>query len=253
MKKFFFFDIDGTLTTLLTSKVPDSTRECLYQLEKRGHFVAIATGRLQISGWEIAEPLGIPNMVADGGYSLTIDGQVLYHRGLDQKKVHDYLTYLEERDIPFAVTTTNELRRYTRDERYLEKVQERYYRTTVDPTFDWRDKTIYKIFVVATTEAEKTMDLHGLDSVRYFDDSILIEPMEKDKGIRDMLRHIHGCVEDVVVFGDGSNDMQMFDPVWFSIAMGNAYEPLKKKANYITDRCEQDGVWKACKKFGWIE
>ena len=28
MKKYFFFDIDGTLTTPLTADYPDSTRSC---------------------------------------------------------------------------------------------------------------------------------------------------------------------------------------------------------------------------------
>ena len=32
MKKYFFFDIDGTLTTPLTADYPDSTREAIRRL-----------------------------------------------------------------------------------------------------------------------------------------------------------------------------------------------------------------------------
>lgn len=252
MKKYFFFDIDGTLTTLLSSQVPESTRECLRQLEANGHFVAIATGRLQKSGWDIAKMLGIHNMVADGGYSLTLNEKIVYQHGMDSDKVAAYLEYLQREDISFAVTISNELKRYTADPRYLERVQERYYMTTVDPEFDWRGKTVYKIFVAVSEKEELAMDMHGLQSVRYFDDSMLVEPMEKGRGIREMLRCIGGEEKDVVVFGDGINDLQMFDPAWFSIAMGNACEPLKERADYVTDMCDRDGVWKACKKMGWI-
>lgn len=58
-RKFFFFDIDGTLTTPLTNDYPDSTREAIKELQDNGHFVAIATGRMQADAWEVAKALGI--------------------------------------------------------------------------------------------------------------------------------------------------------------------------------------------------
>lgn len=36
MKKYFFFDIDGTLTTPLTADYPDSTREAIRRLQRQG-------------------------------------------------------------------------------------------------------------------------------------------------------------------------------------------------------------------------
>ena len=42
-KKYFFFDIDGTLTDRSTGKIVPSAREALDRLEANGHFVAIAT------------------------------------------------------------------------------------------------------------------------------------------------------------------------------------------------------------------
>ena len=58
-RKFFFFDIDGTLTTPLTNDYPDSTREAIKELQDNGHFVAIATGRMQADAWEVAKALGM--------------------------------------------------------------------------------------------------------------------------------------------------------------------------------------------------
>jgi hydroxymethylpyrimidine pyrophosphatase-like HAD family hydrolase len=59
-------------------------------------------------------------------------------------------------------------------------------------------------------------------------------------------------LEDVVVFGDGLNDLNMFSPQWFSIAMGNGCTALKEKADYVTGDCDKGGIMAACKKFGWI-
>ena len=44
-KKYFFFDIDGTLTDRATGKIVPSAQVALNELQKAGHFVAIATGR----------------------------------------------------------------------------------------------------------------------------------------------------------------------------------------------------------------
>ena len=41
MKKYFFFDIDGTLTNIHTGKLVESGLETLRKLEENGHFVAI--------------------------------------------------------------------------------------------------------------------------------------------------------------------------------------------------------------------
>lgn len=45
MERYFFFDIDGTLTTPLTADYPDSAREAVRRLQEKGNFVAIASGR----------------------------------------------------------------------------------------------------------------------------------------------------------------------------------------------------------------
>ena len=67
-----------------------------------------------------------------------------------------------------------------------------------------------------------------------------------------MLEYVHGRIEDVVVFGDDYNDLIMFKPEWTSIAMGNACEKLKKKADFITKKSTEDGIQYACQYFGWI-
>ena len=55
------------------------------------------------------------------------------------------------------------------------------------------------------------------------------------------------------MFGDGIEDgLCMFGQGWLSIAMGNARDALKAKADYITTDVDKDGLWNACKHFGWI-
>ena len=80
----------------------------------------------------------------------------------------------------------------------------------------------------------------------------MIVPMVKGEGVRRMIAHYGMEPADVVVFGDGYNDLSMFNPEWLNIAMGNAREELKAAADYITADCNNDGIYEACKNFGWI-
>lgn len=68
-----------------------------------------------------------------------------------------------------------------------------------------------------------------------------------------MMDTLHAPYQDVVVFGDGKNDLKMFRPEWTSIAMGNGIEALKRKATFVTKRSDEDGIEYACKHFGWID
>ncbi|MGM9533076.1 HAD family hydrolase, partial [Intestinibacter sp.] len=44
-KKYFFFDIDGTLTDRSTNEIVPSAKEAVKKLQEAGHFVCINTGR----------------------------------------------------------------------------------------------------------------------------------------------------------------------------------------------------------------
>ena len=55
----------------------------------------------------------------------------------------------------------------------------------------------------------------------------MIEPTSKGRWHQKMMDALDAPYSDVVVFGDGMNDIQMFGDQWFSIAMGNACPSLR--------------------------
>jgi len=48
--------------------------------------------------------------------------------------------------------------------------------------------------------------------------------------------------EQTIVFGDGLNDIPLFENARFKVAMDNAYPELKRKANLISIDNDRDGV-----------
>ncbi len=253
MRKYFFFDIDGTLTTPLTADYPDSTREAIRLLQKAGHFVSIATGRLQADAWQVAIDLGIPAAVSDGGNAVTIDGRLLYHEGLPLEDCFAMLSAIDIEKHPWTMAPENRKFRIGPSPLYLEKIKDRYYETKIDSHFDFHSVSqIYKIFIACNKAEEDDIPLGALPHVWFSTDTMIIEPVHKERGIEELQKRFSIPDEDIVVFGDGMNDRSMFKEEWMTIAMGNAKPQLKEKAKYITTRADEDGIYNACKKFGWI-
>lgn len=79
-----------------------------------------------------------------------------------------------------------------------------------------------------------------------------IFPSEISKG--EALKHIMAetgiAGDQILVFGDGENDILMFREVTYSFAMGNALPCVKEAAYSVTDSNDQDGIAKALELFG---
>lgn len=254
-KKYFFFDIDGTLT----SKSPGgdilpSTRETLSKLRENGHFVAIATGRAQFFAMPFARDAEIDNVVSDGGHGITLGGELIELRPLDMTLARLLLREAEELGIAVAVATGNDHLLYTNSTDNAGLNDHPLMELVVDPTLDYASlERIYKITVRISPEDEsKLTALSQLVFMRYHPANLIVEPDDKYSGILRMVEKIGGDAENIVVFGDGKNDISMFEKAPMSIAMGNAIQPLKDIATYVTRRNDEDGIYHACQHFGWI-
>lgn len=60
-----------------------------------------------------------------------------------------------------------------------------------------------------------------------------------------MLQHYHIHQDETMAFGDGQNDIDMFQFVELAIAMGNASDEVKQYANDVTDDIDEDGIMNA--------
>ncbi|MGE9926067.1 HAD family hydrolase [Megasphaera elsdenii] len=144
-KKYFFFDIDGTLGLGISSIIPADTLYCLRRLVQEGHFIAIASGRLQHDTQTFADRYGIPAVVADGGNSLSLDGKVLEMTGLPLENCKALLRDLTARHYPWAVVTDNTINRYTPYVDFPHDDPRNYMETLVRPVDIESLTAVYKI------------------------------------------------------------------------------------------------------------
>ena len=58
--------------------------------------------------------------------------------------------------------------------------------------------------------------------------------------------------ECIYAFGDSYNDIEMSRVAGTFVAMGNAVEEVKQKADYITESADRDGIYLGFKKIGLL-
>ena len=113
---------------------------------------------------------------------------------------------------------------------------------------------IFKLYISVKAEEEPLIPgLKNWGFLRLHENYIVIQHDAKEQGIYRMLEILGGQPEDVVVFGDDTNDLAMFRPEFTKVAMGNACEQLKAKADIIAPANIDDGIWKVCEEQGWFE
>lgn len=82
--------------------------------------------------------------------------------------------------------------------------------------------------------------------------SIYVEVFSKDaskgRALETLAGHLGITRRETACIGDGENDLSMFEASGFNIAMGNAFEGLKEKADYVTSSNNRDGAAKAVRK-----
>ena len=101
MVKAIFFDIDGTLLSMKTHRVPDSARRALEELRRKGIKLFLATGRSPAWLGSIEDMLDFKfdgYVMLNGQYCI-FEGQVLRDVAIPLESLEPLIPYIEENKI----------------------------------------------------------------------------------------------------------------------------------------------------------
>lgn len=263
--KLIVLDLDGTLTNskkVITAR----NRETLIRVQEQGIRLVLASGRPTYGIVPLANEL---RMNEFGGFILSYNGgeiinwetkEMMYENVLPNDIVP--ILYESARTHHLSILTYDEAEivtehpqdPYVQKEAFLNKM-------AVRETNDFlKDITlpVAKCLIVGDAdkliplEAELSLRLQGRINVfrsePYFLE-LVPQGIDKALSLGVLLKETGIEREEIIAMGDGYNDLSMIKFAGLGIAMGNAQEPVKKAADYITLSNDEDGVAEAIIKF----
>ncbi|MDR0988983.1 MAG: Cof-type HAD-IIB family hydrolase [Prevotellaceae bacterium] len=259
MIKALFFDIDGTLVSFHTHRIPDSAVEAIAAARGRGIKIFIATGRPYaiVNNLGALQARGLVDgyITMNGGYCF-VEGEVIHKGIIPSEEVHTLARLSVEHDFPciFVEEHTLSVCRPT-DE--VAKVFYDFLKVDRLPTCtpdEVVDKEIFQMTPFITPEQEQRFMplLPHCEAGRWYPTfaDLTAKGNTKQHGVDLLIRRFGIRLEETMAFGDGGNDMGMLRHVSLGVAMGNASDQVKAAADYVTSEVDEDGIANALRHFG---
>ena len=244
----FFFDIDGTLAA--HGQIVEEHKLILKQLRDLGHTVCICTGRPYAYAAALFDAY-VDGYVASNGRYLVYQGRCVYELPLTVEEITDMQKIAESLQVQLLFYGTNKQYACGMSEAMKTIVMETR-KEQVQLAWDKEREPVYSLNVCYqppnTIEILRKAYAHMLilnDHDDNFSADATTMTFDKGNGIEKLLELLNLSKEDTYAFGDGANDVSMFRVCCHTIAMGNAVDELKERANYITSHFQQHGIRKA--------
>lgn len=267
-QKVLFFDVDGTLANF-DATIPASAFEALKQAKANGHQLLLCTGRSMGQLHRELLELPLDGYVCAAGAYVQYHGQVIDSHFMSEAKLDKIFRLIREENLLYAMQCVDHLAtgkdvfqpllQLMRDRNKLNEKQ----LASVFPNMELVDsmnqfsnveKVLFydgKLSVQDVRERLGTefdvVDMSFLQDKRSSGE-ITQAGINKASGIRKVLEFLGMTREDSIAFGDGENDVDMIEYAGIGVAMGNAVDLIKEKADIVTDRIEEDGIQNALQR-----
>ncbi|MFV0551425.1 MAG: HAD family hydrolase [Anaerorhabdus sp.] len=252
------FDIDGTLVPRNCNNMSQKTREVLENLKKKNYPLVLITSRsfyemklLEKTFFDLFDYI----VISTG--TLIFNKQTLIQKHILRKEIFMRLVhYLEKNNIMYGYSR-NDFEFYYSQEASAE-LQEKYSALFSQDyqirKLEMEDEVIDFIYLL---EDSQINELHNFvnEHIELCDFKIhgQVKPagINKGFGLREVAKQLQLKPSDFLVFGDGTNDISMFQEAGLSVAMANGSEEAKKHAKLICASDDNEGV--ACFIEDWLK
>ena len=264
--KMIALDLDGTLTNSQKT-VSERNKEALKKAAEKGVHIVLASGRPLVGILPVAEMVDLKET---GGYILAyngghiVDGQTgetMMQTTVPEEYYEDIVKYGKMYDDVTVVTynhkgavTLDDSNCYAALEAKINKVPLQ----KVPDLCKALDGPVCKFLCVGEhvhlREIEKQIKEKYGDKLNvFFSETYFLEicppGIEKAASLRKLLDKLGLKSEELIACGDGLNDITMIDFAGLGVAMDNAQDALRSRADYITGTNDEDGVAEVIDKF----
>ncbi len=249
------FDVDGTLLSFDSHAMLESSYKVLQQLGERGIMRILATGRPMYELKGIDTSLFDAFVLFNGQYCILND-EVIVDSPINPETVKIAVEQVDKGLYPCLFMEGKRAYASPKNEAFhkLEALIGSSF-----PEGDYHqalDNSVYQLNAYVKPGDEYILSdvMPDVKWTRWSEYFIDVMPAHggKEFGIAEMFKRLDIKPEEAVAFGDGGNDIGMFELVGHGVAMGNAVEDLKAVAQSVTEDCEHDGIYNECVRLGLI-
>lgn len=265
MTTLYVSDLDGTLLRS-NEKTSEYTNEVINTLTKKGILFSYATARSYITAKKVTRGMDakIPLIVYNGAFVIdNVTEEILISNYFDSS-VQDLLEDLFENAVyPIVYAQIDGVEKFSfvpdlctkGMNMFLESRKGDIRTHAVDTLADLKAGNIFYITCIDTPEKLKPLYekykecYHCVYQKDIYTNEQWLEIMPQEVSKANAIKQLQRMLqcEKLVVFGDGKNDMDMFQIADEAYAVANAHEELKKYATGIILSNNEDGVAK------WLE
>ena len=278
MIKMIVSDVDGTL--LSHGYINPKCIESIKKAQDKGIEFVVASGRDYYGVTSVLTPFNIKcsTILGNGAQYCDKDGNVLMNCYLNKKKLKEILPIFIERHIPYMIFTTNGFYStlepdYVRDQfayrgkvRFGNKIEDflpggqmsdspacQIQQFDSIDEFIERDLEIIKVeaFFHDETKVQKVLpyfkDMKEIAYLSSYPDNVEITNENAQKGLilEKVIEQLNIKKEEVIVLGDGMNDITLFERFPYSFAPNNAEKIIQEKAYKVVSSCKDGAVSEA--------
>ncbi len=259
-----FFDIDGTLFSNKTHRIPTSTLEAIEKAREKGHMALINTGRTKSGMQKELWDLPFDGYLLGCGSRIIFRGKTLYSSSFPMETGKKIISLLNRYSLDAFLEGSDDV--YVRRGDYhlaqMNRIRDEFRKAGFSSSAYIEDGNfLYDKFILISSDPENTQ--------KFFDDcSEWIDVIDRGAGIgprtweciqkgcskanamKILSDHLNIPLSDSAAFGDSANDLGMLQAAGHGIVMGDHSKELDCDAFFITDTVENDGIAKAMKKLG---
>ena len=277
--KAVFLDIDGTLLTDKRS-VSQSTIQVINTLKKKGIIVGLATGRGPRFVLQYMASLSLDLAIVYNGQYIISREQTLFDNPLSPDAIEGLVNYAQKNKLDLSFGTAAGVSGSGIMNAGSGQLGYRISRMVPDALVDaiififnrlvrwvrpqkkneWSSlfqQPIYQMMMIVSEAETKKLaaEFPQLSITRSspYSVDIISQGMSKLKGIEKAGDHYGFTTDQVMAFGDSTNDVEMLAGVRYSVAMGNGSKKVKEVASYVTASNNEDGIYQAALHFGLLE
>jgi Cof subfamily protein (haloacid dehalogenase superfamily) len=263
-------DMDYTLLNK-DKQVSEGNKEALKRAIEKGVHVVVATGRIYTSALYYAKLLGIttPIIASNGAIIREEDtDRTLYQSLLPREAMKEMVRLSKEigvfchlfsRDTIYAEQLVNVSLNYTKWNKYLNE-EDRVKIKILDSFDNMTEEEQNGIFkaVVIESDEDKLRRLReeilktGLVSVsQSLKDNLEVMNKDVSKGnaVKQLAEILGIAREEIITIGDNENDISMIEYAGLGVAVGNAEQCLKDKADFVACDYQEDAVAQVVERF----